>query len=155
LTTTPTVALNITAQTAEGRWECRPGPMTVGWDFYAVMPALTRRAVGWIGEQRGKNRPFFLYVPFTSPHAPIVPAAEFLGKSKAGGYGDYVVETDDAVGKILRALDEGGFRDNTIVVFTSDNGPEHYAYDRIKNFQHRSSGPLRGVKRDLWEGGHR
>ncbi len=152
---TPTEPLKLTRETAEGNWEARPGPMAPNWDFYGVMPKLTERAVAWVGEQRGQTHPFFLYVPFTSPHAPIVPAPEFVGKSKAGGYGDYVVQTDDTVGRILRALEENGFRDNTIVIFTADNGPEHYAYERIHNFQHRSMGPLRGLKRDLWEGGHR
>jgi len=153
--TAPDVPLTITPKTAEGAWEARPGPMVSGWDFFAVMPRLTEKTVEWIGAQRGKAEPFFLYVPFTSPHAPIVPTPEFAGKSKAGGYGDYVQQTDASVGKILQALEAQGFRDNTIVIFSADNGPERYAYDRIHNFQHRSVGPLRGVKRDLWEGGHR
>lgn len=145
---------NITAKTTEGRWEARPGPGMKDWDFYAVMPKITAKSVEWIGAQRGKAEPFFLYVPFTSPHAPIVPSTQFVGKSKAGGYGDWVVQTDDAIGQILRALDANGMRDNTLVIFTADNGAESYAYDRIRNFEHRSSGPFRGVKRDLWEGGH-
>jgi arylsulfatase A len=153
--TVPTEPLAITQQTAEGNWECRPGPMTKGWDFYAVMPRLTERAIAWIKEQRGRPEPFFLYFPFTSPHAPIVPSPEFAGKSKAGGYGDYVEQTDATIGRILAELAASGFADNTIVIFSADNGPEHYAYPRIQNFQHRSVGPLRGVKRDLWEGGHR
>ncbi|HUR60439.1 MAG TPA: arylsulfatase, partial [Opitutaceae bacterium] len=153
--TPPNSPLKTPAKAAEGNWEARPGPMVDGWDFVAVMPKLTERTVAWIGEQRGKTEPFFLYVPFTSPHAPIVPSPEFVGKSKAGGYGDWVVQTDDSIGRILKALDEQGLGENTIVVFTADNGPERYAYDRIHNFQHRSSGPLRGLKRDLWEGGHR
>ena len=66
-----------------------------------------------------------------------------------------MVQTDDNVGRILRALEENGFADNTLVVFTADNGAERYAYDRIRNYGHRSSGPLRGLKRDLYEGGHR
>ena len=66
-----------------------------------------------------------------------------------------MTQTDAQVGRILKALDENGFGDNTLVIFTADNGAEHYAYERIRNFQHRSSGPLRGVKRDLYEGGHR
>jgi arylsulfatase A len=66
-----------------------------------------------------------------------------------------MTQTDAEVGRILRALDENGFTHNTLVIFTADNGAEHYAYERIRNFQHRSSGPLRGVKRDLYEGGHR
>ncbi len=66
-----------------------------------------------------------------------------------------MVQTDDIVGRVLKALQDGGFADNTLVIFTADNGPEHYAYDRVKNFSHRSMGPLRGLKRDIWEGGHR
>jgi arylsulfatase A len=84
-----------------------------------------------------------------------VPARDFVGKSRANGYGDFVVQTDDTVGRVLQALKDHGFADNTLVIFTADNGPEHYAYERIKNFEHRSMGPLRGLKRDIWEGGHR
>ena len=59
------------------------------------------------------------------------------------------------MGQVLQALQYGGFADNTLIMFTDDNSPEHCAYDRIPNFQHRSMGPLRGPKRDIWEGGHR
>ncbi len=118
------------------------------------MPTLTDRGFDWIGQQK-KDQPFFLYFPFTSPHAPIVPTPEFVGKSKANGFGDFVVQTDDAVGRVLQALREHGLEENTLVIFSADNGPEQYAYARLKNFDHRSSGPLRGLKRDLWEGGHR
>ncbi|MFI4875718.1 MAG: arylsulfatase [Blastopirellula sp. JB062] len=152
--TTPTEPLTITPKTAEGSWEARPGPMTQDWDFYQVVPRLTERTVEWIGEQKGKPGPFFLYVPFNSPHAPIVPTEQFRGKSQAGGYGDFVVQTDDGVGRILAALEQNGFGEETLIIFTSDNGAERYAYDRIRNFDHWSSAPLRGVKRDLYEGGH-
>ncbi len=153
--TVPSEVLALTAKTHEGAWEARTGPMTPGWDFYAVVPRLADKAVEWIRRQRDLNGPFFLYVPFNSPHAPIVPADAFAGASRAGGYGDFMTQTDDVVGQILRALKEHGFADNTFVVFTSDNGPEHYAYERIRRFGHRSAGPLRGLKRDLYEGGHR
>jgi len=151
----PTIRLEVSGSPPEGKWETRPGPGVEGWDFFAVMPKLTERAVDWITAQRGKAKPFFLYMALTSPHSPIVPSSEFRGKSQAGAYGDYVVQTDDTVGRVLRAIDGIGARDDTIVIFTADNGPEQYAYDRIRNLQHRSAGPLRGVKRDLWEGGHR
>jgi arylsulfatase A len=151
----PDAPLTITPQTAEGSWEARPGPMVKGWDFYNVVPKLADKTVEWIGRQKGGTQPFFLYVPFNSPHAPIVPTPEFAGKSKAGGYGDFMQQTDAVCGRILQALDDAGLRDNTIVIFSADNGAERYAYDRIKSHQHRSSGPLRGLKRDLWEGGHR
>jgi arylsulfatase A len=153
--TTPSEPLNITPRTKEGAWEARPGPMTPGWDFYAVVPRITDKAVEWIGKQRGQSAPFFLYAPFNSPHAPIVPTDAFTGKSQAGGFGDFMTQTDSEVGRILRALEENGFAENTLVIFTADNGAEYYAYERIRKFRHRSSGPLRGVKRDLHEGGHR
>ena len=152
--TPPTVPLTTPPKTAEGSWEARPGPSVKDWDFYAVTPKLTAHAVEWIGRQR-KGEPFFLYLPFTSPHAPIIPTQEFVGKSRANGYGDYVVQTDDAVGRVLAALDRHGFADDTLVIFTSDNGPERYAYERVRQFGHRSMGPLRGLKRDIYEGGHR
>ena len=84
-----------------------------------------------------------------------MPTKEFVGKSQSGGYGDFVVQTDDTVGRVLAALEKHGFAENTLVIFSSDNGPERYAYDRVKNSDHRSMGPLRGLKRDIWEGGHR
>jgi len=152
--TEPTVALSTPDKTAEGAWEARPGPSVKDWDFWDVMPKLTAKAEEWIGKQT-KDEPFFLYFPFTSPHAPIVPTKEFVGKSQANGFGDFMVQTDAAVGRVLKALKAGGFEDNTLVLFSSDNGPERYAYDRVKKFDHRSMGPLRGLKRDIWEGGHR
>lgn len=151
----PSEPLTIKLSTKEGNWEARPGPMTPDWDFYAVVPRLQNEVVKWIHGQRGKEGPFFLYVPFNSPHAPIVPTDEFFGRSQAGGYGDFMSQTDDAAGRILNALSDNGFAENTLVIFTADNGAEQYAYERIRNFGHRSSGPLRGVKRDLYEGGHR
>ncbi len=152
--TEPTVPLATPKRTAEGSWEARPGPSVKDWDFWAVMPKLTEKAVEWIGQQK-QDEPFFLYFPFTSPHAPIVPTPDFVGKAKAGGFGDFVTQTDDTVGRVLQALKDGGFAENTLVIFSADNGPKHYAYDRIRNFQHFSMGSLRGVKRDIWEGGHR
>lgn len=152
--TPPTVTLMTTGSAAEGKWEARPGPAVQDWDFRAVMPELTRKAEEWIGQQSGEQ-PFFLYFPFTSPHAPIVPAKEFTGKSQAGGFGDFVVQTDDTVGRVLAALEQHGFSENTLVIFSADNGPEAYAYERIRKSGHRSMGMLRGLKRDLWEGGHR
>lgn len=155
VTEAPTVPYVPHPRPTEGSPEGRPGPMVEGWRQDEVMPTLTRRACEWLAEQKGSDQPFFLYWPWTSPHAPIVPAQAWQGKSKAGGYGDFVVQSDHYAGQLLRALDEHGFRDRTIVIFTADNGPERYAYDRVRNFGHRSTGPLRGLKRDIWEGGHR
>lgn len=138
----------------EGNWELRPGPAVKDWDFYKVLPTITSSAVTFIKNQENVKKPFFLYMAFPSPHAPIIPNEEFRGKSKAGPYGDFVYQTDDAVGQILDALKKINADENTIVIFTSDNGSERYAYDRIKNYNHDSSKPFRGVKRDIYEGGH-
>ncbi len=138
----------------EGNWEARPGPAMEDWNFFKVLPTLTEKAVEFVKKQENSDKPFFLYMAFPSPHAPIIPNEEFLGKSQAGAYGDFVYQTDWCAGEILKALDEIGETNNTIVVFTADNGPERYAYDRIQNFEHHSSAPFRGLKRDIYEGGH-
>ena len=138
----------------EGNWECRPGPMASDWDPYENIPTTTQRAVEYIEERKDSEKPFFLYFAFPSPHAPIIPNDEFDGKSQAGPYGDFVYETDDACGRILKALEESGHSENTIVIFTADNGPEKYAYARDEKFDHWSAHPLRGLKRDIYEGGH-
>lgn len=139
----------------EGNWECRPGPMASDWDPYQNIPETTKRGVEYIKEQAKSDEPFFLYFAFPSPHAPIIPNDKFDGKTQAGPYGDFVYETDDSCGQLLRALEESGQADNTVVIFSADNGPEHYAYARDEKFEHWSSHPLRGLKRDIYEGGHR
>ena len=139
----------------EGAHEGRPGPMVEGWRLDRVMPRLAQHAEGWIRAQAGSDRPFFLYFPWTSPHAPIVPSEEWAGRSDAGPYGDFVAQSDAVLGRVLEALAETGLSDETVVIVTSDNGPEHYAYARSRDHGHESQGPLRGLKRDLWEGGHR
>ena len=144
---------NIGYETKEGNWEFRPGPMVAGWNPYEVLPTLTEKTVAWIKEQDAE-RPFFLYFALPSPHAPIIPNAEFVGSSQAGGYGDFMVQTDWVAGQVLRALQEKGLAENTIVIFSSDNGPEHYAFERAETYQHLSMGDFRGLKRDVWEGGH-
>jgi arylsulfatase A len=139
----------------------RPGPVLPGWDWTNVLPEITNRSVSYIEEAGKKPDPYFLYVPLTSPHYPIVPSKEFRGKSGAGDYGDFLMQTDATVGRILDAIDRSGQAENTLVIFTSDNGPEVTGevkpgvYDRVKQYEHSSSGDLRGAKRDLWEGGHR
>ncbi|MEM9015729.1 MAG: arylsulfatase [Verrucomicrobiota bacterium] len=139
----------------EGRWEFRPGPMIEGWDPYENIPETTRRGVEYIAAAAEKEEPFFLYFAYPSPHAPIIPNDEFDGKTTAGPYGDFVYETDDSIGQLLEALEESGLAKDTLVIFTADNGPEKYAYARDENFEHWSAEPLRGLKRDIYEGGHR
>ncbi len=155
--------VGIPSEPDRGREELfnRFGPMAPGWKLDAILPELTRRSVAWIESAAKGGKPFFLYVPFTSPHYPVVPAPEFRGKTTVGDYGDFVAQTDWSVGQILGALQRSGVADNTLVIFTSDNGPEITgevkpgAYDRIQQYQHHSIDGLRGAKRDLWEAGHR
>jgi len=139
----------------EGNWECRPGPMTNDWNPYENIPTTTKEGVEFIHSQKDADQPFFLFFAYPSPHAPIIPNDEFDGKTKAGPYGDFVFETDDSCGQLLTALKDAGLSDNTIVIFTADNGPERYAYTRDEKFDHWSAGKLRGLKRDIYEGGHR
>jgi arylsulfatase A len=102
-----------------------------------------------------KNKPFFIYWDPPSPHEPIVPNKEFIGKSGAGKYGDFVYEIDHYIGLIIKVLDESQLSKNTLVIFSSDNGPEKIAYERINEYDHYSMGNWRGLKRDSWEGGNR
>ncbi|MFU8848465.1 MAG: sulfatase family protein [Opitutales bacterium] len=139
----------------EGNWECRAGPMITGWDPYQNIPETTRRGVEYIKAQKDSEKPFFLYFSYPSPHAPIIPNDEFDGKSQAGPYGDFVFETDDSIGQLLQALEDADLSENTLVIFSADNGAEAYAWERDTKFDHWSSHPLRGLKRDIYEGGHR
>ena len=113
---------------------------------------LTKRYTGKVIDfiTRKKDSPFFVYLPHTYPHTPIVPNPRFKGKSKAGAYGDVIEEIDWSTGEILDTLASLGLDKNTIVLFTSDNGPTPTA---AKKYQ--SAGPLTGSKYTSWEGGQR
>ncbi|MEM0915051.1 MAG: arylsulfatase [Planctomycetota bacterium] len=123
-----------------------------------MLPRLTREAVAYIDESGADDdgRPFFLYVPLGSPHTPIVPTPEWQGRSGLGGYADFVMQTDAALGAILDALDRHGFADDTLVIFSSDNGTSRAAgIPELRAQGHWVSAGYRGSKADLWDGGHR
>lgn len=120
-----------------------------------MLPTFTEKALDFISSASEKGRPFFLYFSPMCPHKPVVPNKAFIGKSEAGLYGDFVNEFDYSVGLILDELEKSDISGNTLVFLTSDNGPENTAYDRISISGHYSMDGFRGVKRDLWEGGHR
>ena len=132
----------------------RPGPMMEGFDFYQVLPTFKDKAIAYLESRAESGEPFFLYLPLAAPHTPWVPTEEYDGSSEAGTYGDFVSMVDDAVGEVLQALDRLQLSENTVVVFTSDNGP-YWAPKWIERFDHHAAGPLRGMKADIWEGGHR
>lgn len=141
--------------TTTKKW-VRSGPAAAGFEAVDVLPTLTRKAVEFVHRQARAARPFFLYMPLSAPHAPIVPTKEWQGKSGLGDYGDFVMEMDWAVGEVLTALDRAGVAGNTLVFMVSDNGCSPVA--RIPQLQaqgHFPSGDLRGMKADIFDGGHR
>jgi arylsulfatase A len=131
----------------------RPGRVAEEFDFYDVLPTFIRQATGFIKRQT-KTKPFFLYLPLPAPHTPWVPVENYKGKSKAGEYGDFVQQVDAAVGVVLKSLEDAGLKENTLVIFCSDNGP-YWRENHIEQFQHRAAGQFRGMKADVFEGGHR
>lgn len=135
----------------------RPGPMGQGFDHGKVLSQLTTKCLSFMEEQtRTGQNPFFLYYAMTAPHTPILPEKAFEGRSGLGPYGDFVVQVDDAVGKILTKLRELKIDRETLVIFTSDNGPSPAAnFLHLNHLGHFPSYIYRGAKADIYEGGHR
>jgi arylsulfatase A-like enzyme len=132
------------------------GPALADWKLEPILPALGDRAGKFIRTAAKKDTPFFLYMPLTAPHTPLAVNPQWKGKSGLGTYGDFVMETDAVVGQVLAAIEKSGEADNTLVVFTSDNGCAPYiGVPEMEKQGHFPSGPLRGYKSDAWEGGHR
>ncbi len=131
----------------------RAGGIAPNLKLKEVTPRFTDEAIKVISEHSGE-KPLFLYLAYPSPHTPWLPSEEFSGVSDAGMYGDFATMVDAEIGKVLAALDDAGVTEDTIVIFTSDNGPVWYDED-VERFDHDSVGGLRGMKADAWEGGHR
>lgn len=134
--------------------------MEIAPDFIdnQCLTRFTDKAIEWMhgkSDDAKSGKPFFVYLPYTSPHYPVCPLPEFHGEGKAGAYGEFVIETDDHIGRILDFLEEFGLDDDTMIVFSSDNGPENSWRKRIEEFDHDSSQVYKGGKRDIYEGGHR
>lgn len=141
---------------AENKGFTRVGPGAEDFEATAVLPRLADRAAKYIEERGAESKPFFLYMPLNSPHTPSVPTPEWAGKSGLNAYADFVMQTDAAVGTVLDALDKAGIADNTVVIFTSDNGCSPQArFEQLRAKGHDPCMGLRGTKADLWEGGHR
>ncbi len=137
----------------------RLGPAAPGFDAADVLPELTKHAVAYIDGRAAAakaGKPFFLYLPFASPHTPILPAKQWQGRSGLNPYADFVMQTDAAVGAVLAALDKNGLAGNTLVVFASDNGCSPQAkFPELRAKGHDPSAGFRGTKADIYEGGHR
>lgn len=124
-----------------------------------MLPRLGQRAVEYIStraDEAKSGKPFFLYLPLTAPHTPILPTVEWQGKSGIGDYGDFVMQADAVVGAVLAELDKQSLTDNTLIIFTSDNGCSKAAgFPNLEKHGHHASADLRGSKADIWDGGHR
>ena len=142
-------------ESKNGWW--RKGPTSPDFDHEDVLPNLTRRAVKYVKEQVKKEKPFFLYLALPSPHTPVLPTPEFKGKSGLdSAYADFVTMTDDTVKQVLDALKEAGVDENTLFIFTSDNGCSPEAdFAELEKQGHDPSSIYRGHKADIFEGGHR
>jgi arylsulfatase A-like enzyme len=135
----------------------RKGPTAPGFEANDVLPALRDKAVSYIGERAKAQKPFFLYLPLTAPHTPIAPTKDWQKKSGTDApYMDFVMATDAVVGDVLAALKKHGFEDNTLVIFTSDNGCAPSAdFPALAKLGHNPNYVFRGSKADIYEGGHR
>jgi arylsulfatase A-like enzyme len=136
----------------------RGGPIADDFQMDAVQTRFTDEAIAFL-EARAAARdgkPFFLYLPFASPHTPVLPTGRFVGLTGTTSYGDFVAQLDADVGRLLDALDRHGFAKNTLVIFSADNGFAPPAgYEALQQIGHDPGAGLRGVKADLFEGGHR
>lgn len=147
----------------------RKGPRATDFVIDEVLDKLTGEASKFISESAKGDKPFFLYMPLTGPHKPTQPHARFKGKTKLSEYGDFVHQVDWTVGAVLKSIADAGIADDTLVIFTSDNGSYMHRYNiatkadhtdnqNIQAFRaenHMANGVLRGTKADIWEAGHR
>ncbi len=128
------------------------------YDLEQVDLVFLERSVQFLEEHStsSPDQPFFLFHSMQAVHLPSFAAPEFQGKSGAGPHGDFLYEMDFVVGELMAALDRLGIADDTLVLFTSDNGPETASAYRMRaDHDHDGARPWRGLKRDQWEGGHR
>ena len=138
------------------RGPVRRGPAAPGFEAVDVLPRLTGKAVDYVTKCGAEKKTFFLYLALPTPHTPLVPGKEWQGKSIVGPYGDYVMQTDASVGRVLKAVDDAGLRDNTLVIVTSDNGcAPAIGIPKLEEMGHYPSAEFRGYKSDIWDGGHR
>lgn len=134
----------------------RKGPTASDFDHEQTLPNFINRAVSYIHDKSKEDKPFYLYLPLPAPHTPILPIKEYQGKSGLNPYGDFVLMVDDMVGKVMKALKDAGVEENTIIVFSTDNGCSPQAkFDELQEKGHYPSYIYRGHKADLFDGGHR
>jgi len=136
----------------------RPGMIAPDYDLEEVDLVFLDKSKKFIEEHVKSNpdKPFFLFHSCQTVHLPSFAADTFKGQTKAGPHGDFISELDYIVGELIKTLDRLGIADNTLVMFSSDNGPETTSVVNMrKDYAHDGARPWRGMKRDQWEGGHR
>nr|WP_319267335.1 arylsulfatase [uncultured Draconibacterium sp.] len=144
-----------TVNTGKYSW-WREGPTSADFIHEDVTPHFFRKSFQYIKDMSEQEKPFFLYLALPSPHTPILPTEEWQGKSGLNPYGDFVMMIDDYVGQMQEIIKEAGIEENTIVIFTSDNGCAPSAkIDELAEKGHYPSYIYRGHKADIFEGGHR
>ena len=144
----------ITVDTGKYTW-WRKGPTAKDFIHEQVTPHFFEKAINFVNDQ-SKDQPFFLYLALPSPHTPILPTKDWQGKSGLNPYADFVVMIDDYVGQLMATLKAKGIDENTMVIFTSDNGCSPQAdFKILEEKGHNPSYVFRGHKADIYEGGHR
>lgn len=140
----------------------RAGPVANGFNVEHTLDILLNESKAFLKKyisptfQNGVDKPVFLFLSLTSPHTPVVPTPAFKGKSFVGKYGDFMMQTDDVVGQIIKQLEELNALSNTLLIFTSDNGFSNAGMQGVQATKtHHANGPFRGQKSDIYEGGHR
>ena len=153
----------------------RKGYASVDFKPENVLDQLTQKAQNYISQKAASDKAFFLYFPLTSPHKPTLPAPRFRGQSGLGNYGDFIIQTDWVVGQIMNTLKKHKIDQNTLVIYSSDNGSYMYKIDSpdsplvlveddhvtnptVQGFfskNHTANAVYRGTKADIYESGHR
>lgn len=139
----------------KGVW-WREGEMSGGFRVENCLGTLVDEGVAFIAKhaKESPDMPFFLYLPLTGPHTPWLPSEKNRGKSGAGLYGDFVLDIDDVVGRVREVLEKSGVADNTLLIFSSDNGA-YWPDEEMLLYGHDSNAGRRGQEGDIWDGGHR
>ncbi len=159
VTQQPTETRKIAMMTGRDGSFTREGPAAPGFTGYEVLPTFTTKAIEFVQKHAPaakSGQPFFLYLPLASPHTPILPTPEWLGKSGLNPYADFVMQTDHCIGQIMDAVEKAGVAEDTLIVVTSDNGCSPQAkYEELLPKGHNPSYVFRGHKADIFDGGHR
>ena len=134
----------------------RKGPIAPDFKIDQVLPHLFDKSIAHVKARVKQDQPFFLYLALPAPHTPIVPVPPFKDASHMNPYADFVMQIDHHMGQLLQTLSDAGVDDNTLVIFTSDNGCSPEAnFSELKKYNHDPSAGFRGHKADIYEGGHR